>query len=210
MVELDHILWAAPDLEEGRRAFEALTGVTPAGGGSHPGFGTRNSLASLGGGAYFEIISPDPAQSLEGNRGGRIAALPRPGLITFALRSTDLPQLRAAAEAAGLAIDGPIAMSRTRPDGVKLVWSVLHLRHDGLGDAVPFAIDWGSSPHPSGTTPPGVKLVSFAALHPEPEALAAIYRALGAPVEVKRALRPGFLAVLESPRGEVVLTAPDA
>jgi hypothetical protein len=210
MVELDHILWAAPDLEEGRRCFEALTGVTPAGGGSHPGFGTRNSLASLGNGSYFEIISPDPEQSLAGNRGGRIAGLPHPGLLTFALRSSDLPHLRAAAGTAGLAIEGPITMSRTRPDGVKLVWSVLHLRHDALGEAVPFVIDWGSSPHPSGSTPSGCRLRSFAALHPDPNPLAAIYRTLSAPVEVKRALRPGFMAVLDTPRGDVVLLGQDA
>jgi hypothetical protein len=37
-----------------------------------------------------------------------------------------------------------------------------------------------------------------------------VYRALGLPFEVKRALRPGFLAELETPRGLVVLAAPGA
>jgi hypothetical protein len=208
MVELDHILWAAPDLDEGVRLFETLTGVTPVRGGSHPGFGTRNYLAGLGQGLYFEIISPDPAQSLAGNRGGQIAALPHPGLLAFALRSTDLDSARRAAERSGLACEGPVYMTRTRPDGVTLAWSILYLRHAELGEAVPFIIDWGASPHPSTSTPEGCTLKSFVALRPDPEPLAAAYRAIGAPVEVKRGERPGFLAVLDTPRGEVVFTNP--
>lgn len=116
--------------------------------------------------------------------------------------------MRAAVEAAGVIVNGPVAMRRTRPDGVTLAWSVLHLHHDNFGDAVPFVIDWGASPHPSATAPAGCRLHSLAALHPEPGPLASIYRALGAPVEVKRAVLPGFMAVLATPRGDVVLLSP--
>lgn len=206
MHALDHILWAAPSLDEGARLFESMSGVSPATGGSHPGFGTRNRLVSLDDGVYLEIISPDPAQSLHDNRGGRIAALPHPGLLTFALRGSDLHTVRDRAQRAGLSIDGPISMSRTRPDGVKLEWSILYLRHAVLGEAVPFVIDWGRSPHPSASAPGGCTLTSFAALHPDSGALREIYAALDIPVEVKIASRPGFMAVLATPRGEVVLT----
>lgn len=208
MSALDHVLWAAPDLEEGVRLFEAVTGLAPAQGGSHPGFGTRNSLLSLGDGVYFEIIAPDPAQRLEGNLGAELARLPHPGLFSFAIQTTDIDRVRCAATEAGLGVKDAVSMSRRRPDGVTLAWTVQHLAHPGFGRAIPFAIDWGASPHPSTTTPKGCTLRSLTTLTPEPEALSRIYRALGIGIEVRRAPRPGFLAVLASPKGEVTLLNP--
>ena len=205
-IELDHILWAAPDLDAGAALIGRLTGVAPARGGSHPGFGTRNSLVSLGD-TYLEIVAPDPAQPLDRNRGGQIAAMAHPGVMTFAVRTGDLGAYAAAAERAGVGTRGPVAMERTRPDGVRLAWACLDVIHPVYGEAVPFAIDWQASPHPAGTTPAGCRLVSFTALHPEPGPLAALYRAMEIPVAVQGAARPGFLAVIATPVGEVVLTA---
>jgi hypothetical protein len=202
----DHLLWAAPDLDAGSAAFAAATGVTPTVGGSHPGFGTRNRLASLGSGAFFEVISVDPAQTTHGPRAERIAAMPRPAILTFAVQTDDLDDARRRAEAAGLEIPPPVSMSRTRPDGVKLAWTILHLQHPAYEAAVPFIIDWQGSPHPSATTPTGCTLKSLTVLQPDPGPLAAIYDALGLAIPVRRAPVPGFLAVLDTPKGEVVFT----
>jgi hypothetical protein len=203
---LDHILWAAPDLGAGEKIVENLTGVAPARGGSHPGFGTRNSLIGLDLGVYFEILSPDPAQDLKGNRGGRIAALPRPGIMTFAIHSDDLDALSEAARREGLSLQGPVAMSRDRPDGGRLEWTILNLGDSRFGEAIPFVIDWGASPHPSASAPDGCQLRSFAVLHPEADELARLYAALDIPVPVKRGAYPGFAAELAAPNGDVVLT----
>lgn len=206
MPALDHLLWAAPDLAAGSAVLAALTGVTPAPGGSHPGFGTRNSLLSLGD-SYLEIIAPDPAQPLAGNRGAEIAGLAGPGLLTFAVRTDDLAGFAAAAARAGLAVDPPTPMSRRRPDGLALAWVVQRARSEAFGNLVPFAIDWRDCPHPAGTTPQGCTLVDFAVLHPEPGRLAALYGALDLGVAVERSSAPGFRATLETPRGRVLLTA---
>ncbi|HEY1780602.1 MAG TPA: VOC family protein [Roseiarcus sp.] len=206
MTGLDHILWAAPDLGAGEKIIGSLTGVAPARGGSHPGFGTRNSLMGLDSGIYLEIISPDPAQALEGNRGGRIAALPRPGVMTFAIRSDDLDTLSAAARREGLSVQGPVAMSRDRPDGVRLDWTILYLEDSRFGEAIPFVIDWGQSPHPSESVPAGCRLRSFGVLHPKADELARLYAALDIPIPVKRGAYPGFVAELATPNGDVVLT----
>lgn len=58
--ELDHLVYAVPDLAAGVITFAEATGVTPVAGGSHPG-GTANYLVGLGPAAYLEIIGPDPA-----------------------------------------------------------------------------------------------------------------------------------------------------
>ncbi|PKP75275.1 MAG: hypothetical protein CVT84_03985 [Alphaproteobacteria bacterium HGW-Alphaproteobacteria-6] len=206
MHPLDHILWAAPDLDPAAQAFAEATGVTPAGGGSHPGFGTRNRLAGLGGDHYFEVISVDPAQRDLGDRARRIAALARPELHTFAVRGTDVAGFRDLARGLGLATAEPVAMSRMRGDGVLLRWRVVTVADPHWGDMLPFLIDWMDSEHPSATAPADCTLREFCALHPEAEALATIYDALGVTVPVRRAPRPGFLLRLESPRGEVILT----
>lgn len=208
MTGLDHILWAAPDLGAGEKIIENLTGVAPARGGAHPRFGTRNSLIGLDSGIYFEIIAPDPAQDLNGNRGGRIAALPRPGLMTFAIHSDDLDALSAAARREGLFLQGPVAMHRNRPDGARIDWTILYLEDSRFGEAIPFVIDWGTSPHPSESVQPGCQLRSFAVLHPEADELARLYAALDIPVPVKRGAYPGFVAELATPNGDVVLTHP--
>jgi hypothetical protein len=205
-VELDHILWAAPDLDAGSALIGQLTGVDPARGGSHAGFGTRNSLLSLGA-TYLEIIAPDPAQSLEGNRGGRIAGLAEPGLATFAVRTTDLDAYAAAAARAGIRTKGPIEMGRTRPDGVRLDWACLYIEDTVFGEMIPFAIDWKASPHPSASTPSGVTLREFTVLHPQAGALARIYGEMGIDVPVRLAAKAGFIALLTTPRGDVLLTS---
>jgi len=205
-VTLDHILWAAPDLDAGAALMESLVGVQPARGGSHPGLGTRNSLLSLGD-TYLEILAPDPAQSLDGNRGGAIAARPAAGLYMFAVQTTDLGAYAAAAARAGVPTIGPFEMSRTRLDGVRLDWACLYMDHPVFGEMVPFGIDWKNSPHPAATTPKGCRLVELVALHPRAPELAEIYRSMGIDVEVRIAAAPGFLVTLETPRGAVVLTA---
>jgi len=205
-LKLDHILWGAPDLDAGVRAFEALTGVTPVVGGTHPGFGTRNRLMSFSPEVFFEVISPDPAQPDPGpGRASAIAGMAGPGLLTFAVQTTDLDETSEAAERAGLSLVSRDKMSRTRPDGVRLEWTVARFGHPDYGDLVPFAIDWQGSPHPASSTPGGCTLRQFAALHPDPGPLRALYRALGLDIPVWAALRPGLIAVLGTPRGEACL-----
>ncbi len=204
-VELDHILFATPDLDAGSALLARLTGVAPARGGSHAGFGTRNSLVGLDGKRYLEVIAPDPDQTTIGERAAAIAALPHPGLMTFAVRTDDMDGYRRAGERAGFSMRGPIDMGRTRLDGVRLDWTCLYIDLPDYGDLIPFAIDWQGSPHPSEVVPQGLGLVRFEVLHPDPGPLRRIYAALGIRIEVVRAARPDLRAVLSTPQGDVTL-----
>ena len=138
MHKLDHILWATPDLDEGTKQIAELLGVQPEVGGKHPGFGTRNSLLSLGDEVYLEIIAPDPEQELKGNRGEQLAALDQSHLLTFAVRTFDMKGIEKRVAEAGLETQGAIAMSRRHPEGHLLKWQVLRLENHFWGDVMPF------------------------------------------------------------------------
>lgn len=206
MTTIDHIIWAAPDLDRAIATFSEMTGVEPAIGGSHPGLGTRNALLSLGDKLYLEIIAPDPAQDLAGTYGEALTRLALPGMFTLSARTTDIRQTHGKLIELGLSSDGPIRMSRQRPDGGTLAWHIMMISPGRFGWEFPFFIDWGTVPaHPAEDSPKGCSIARFAALAPDAAKLERAYRAVGLDMRVKRAMRPGLETVLDTPRGEVVL-----
>ncbi|MFE0189978.1 VOC family protein [Streptomyces sp. NPDC058989] len=202
---LDHLVYATPDLEGTVAEVAELTGVRPVRGGSHPGRGTRNHLLDLGGGAYFEIVGPDPEQPAPaGPRWFGIDALTGPRLVAWAVRVTAIADRVAAARARGADPGDPAAMARRTPEGARIAWRLTPPeRAQGLS---PFLLDWGDAPHPSGSGLPRVPLVSLHATHPDPgaarDALAALgVRWPGEPIAVGPAAQ--LTAVLEGRHGLV-------
>jgi hypothetical protein len=80
VLELDHLVIAATDLDAGEAWLSARFGVPLVAGGQHVGWGTHNRLLGVGGGAYLELIAADPSQPAP--------AAPRPFML-------DDPALRA-------------------------------------------------------------------------------------------------------------------
>ncbi|MFD3423294.1 VOC family protein [Streptomyces decoyicus] len=201
---LDHLVYATPDLDRTLAEITALTGVRPVPGGSHPGRGTGNHLLGLGGGAYFEIIGPDPEQPApDGPRWFGIDALTGPRLVTWAVRVTGIAARVAVARAHGYDPGTPAAMSRRTPDGGRLAWQ---LTSPGTGAGLaPFLLDWGETPHPSEGALPVLPLVALTASHPDPGAARAELAALGVrwPGEPVTAGPTGLTAVLEGRHGRV-------
>lgn len=207
MPVLDHLLWGCPDLEAGMAVMEGLTGVKPAIGGSHPGYGTRNALMSLGRNVYLEILGPDPAQrGVSSPRLDQVKGLSKPGLISFALRGSDLATVQARAKAAGLEPGTINARSRTTPEGGVVRWRGIAITGHELGAAFPFCIDWMDTPHPSTQTPQGAQLLALSVSHPAAERLNDLYAACG--FDLPRVI-PGAFALnarLATPKGIVELT----
>jgi hypothetical protein len=203
---VDHLLLGAADLDAGISWFEERSGVRAQIGGSHPGMGTRNALASLGSRQYLEIIAPDPAQSAF-NFNIDLRALAAPRLVTWAVSTPDIDAAVAAARRDNLQIFGPRDGSRKRPDGSLLRWRsagvVASLAEAGV-DPVPFFIQWAAdSRHPSADAPPGCRLVEFAIAGSDPERLEAVLASLGIDAAVTKAAHAGLTATLDTPKSRV-------
>ncbi|GAB3582594.1 VOC family protein [Amycolatopsis endophytica] len=200
---LDHLVYATPDLA---RTVADLRGrgldLVP--GGPHPGRGTRNHLAGLVDGAYLEVIGPDPDQDApDGPRPFGIDDLTAPRLVTWAIRVPDLAAALEETRAAGYPFGDAVPMSRRRPDGVLLSWSLAFPREDG--GVVPFLIDWQDSPHPADSLTTSAVLESLTGVHPDPGLVAGPLTALGAVLTVVTGPGPHLEAVLAVDGGEVVL-----
>jgi catechol 2,3-dioxygenase-like lactoylglutathione lyase family enzyme len=207
--QIDHLVYACPNLEAAIEEMAAVTGVRAAAGGQHPGAGTRNALLSLGQRRYLELIGPDPAQpDPAGLRSFGLDALRRPALRAWAARPDDLEAAMRAARAMAVDLGELIPGRRHTPDGTLLQWRMTSAP-DAEGPAIiPFLIDWGVSPHPSGRAPGGVTLAQFVILTPDPDRVTRLFEALGLTVTVEQAEKEGLRAVLRGPtEAEVTLTS---
>ena len=171
--QLDHIIVASAQLDEGVDWVEQRLGVRPQPGGRHVAMGTYNALLKLGAQAYLEVIAIDP----EGTPPSR----PRwfalddpamqarlatgPALITWAVRCDSL----AAACARVPELGEIIPMSRG-----DLHWQIA-VPEDGTlpySGVLPAGIQWaaaddGTAPHPCDHLPDsGCEIVALDLSHP--------------------------------------------
>ena len=117
----------------------------------------------------------------------------------------------AAARARGYDPGQVVQGGRTRDDGLRLAWQSTKRPESVSGDTppgdwlVPFLIDWGETPHPSGAAPAGGTLVSLHAEHPDPGAVQAMLRALDVDIEVREGPTIGLVAGIETASGLIEL-----
>jgi hypothetical protein len=208
--EIDHLVVACADLEQGAQWLQATLGVEPQPGGRHPTMGTHNRLLKLGPRCYLELIALDPAAVAP--------ARPR----WFGLDRADV-QARAAREPYLLAWVGRCDDLAAAVTAVPLLGEVLPftrgayawrfaLTADGelnTGGVLPPLLQWDSEAHPCDALEDrGCALVSLELTHPDAAVILPLYRQLRmqGPVE----LRAGALALQASvltPLGQRLLTS---
>ncbi|MGI6418375.1 MAG: VOC family protein [Thermoguttaceae bacterium] len=203
---VDHLVYAAVDLDEGIDDIDCLTGIRARYGGQHPGLGTRNALAALGPLSYLEIIAPDPGQPPpQAPRPFGIDSLNESRLAGWCAKGKDLDHFREEAVRHGVPLGEVLSMSRRRPDGVVLAWRLTDLATTVADGIVPFFIDWGESFHPSRTAIGGLSLVDLRAEHPDADRVEQMLRQLGLDLPVEQGSEPALVAIIDGPYGRMEL-----
>ena len=149
-MRLDHVILAAGDLDGAARRLRTETGIDLRPGGAHPGLGTANRLVPLSGGSYLELAGiVDDAAAAQAPFGRLVAGAAGRGgdRAVPAAWCVKVRDIDAHARRLGLA---PVAMTRTRPDGVTLRWRIAGVERSLADPALPFLISWDVPPgeHP--------------------------------------------------------------
>ena len=205
--DVDHIIWAVSDLDKGIATIEEKTGVRAIIGGVHPGRGTRNALISLGDRHYLEILSTDPdQQDVKDERTDFVKSLAQPQIMGWAAGTRNIADVEKGIREAKLEMVGPNAGSRKKPDGTMLKWTTIAVGgHDGT--VVPFVIEWGKDTvHPSEDSPKGCTLRELQLAHPNPGDVNPFLEAMGLSIRATEGSEPKITAILDSPKGRVVLS----
>ncbi len=227
-LHIDHLVYATPDLQTTVADIEKQFGVAPTPGGAHLGWGTFNALLGLGGRTYLEVIGPDPAQpDPDGPRPFGIDELEVARLVAWcAAPQRPLSEVVAAARAVGFDPGDIHSMSRRRPDGVVLEWTLTSpplAYGDGestsadipLGGVLPFFIDWGRTAHPSEAIPVGGTLLALDLFHPQPRSIDLVLSAVSdqamlgddeSKISLNYADRAGLAAEILTALGTVILS----
>ena len=203
---LDHLVYAAPDLDQAIDDIARRLGVRPAAGGKHAGGLTHNALLSLGAGSYLEVIAPVPDSAPTAGLPFGLETVTEPRLIAWAISVDDIEGRVEAAKKKGYDPGALVSGGRDLPDGSSLKWR-LAIRPKPAGDGlVPFLIQWLSDPHPSTTAPAGCRFVALRAEHPDRAGIQAVLDALSVEMEAVSGPVPRLIATLDTPNGRVELS----
>ncbi|MDP1981912.1 MAG: VOC family protein [Sulfuritalea sp.] len=179
MLEPDHLVLAARDLDAGANWLEQHFGVALSAVGKHANMGTHNRLLRLGERLYLELIAidreaPPPGRPRWFGLDHLLLPADRPRLIHWVARSEDIVHDSAASsEALGDILPSERGDYRWRitvpADG--------HLPGDGL---VPTLIQWDVPLHPAERLPDaGCALMKLEGFHPQPARIKAALASLG-------------------------------
>ena len=204
---IDHLVYAVPDLELGIAEIEQLIGVKPVIGGQHMGRGTWNALIALGPDCYLEIIAPDPAQPDPTHpRWMGVDYVKKPGLVRWAGKSANLEMTQKLAKDHGVSLGEISAGSRHRSDGSLLQWRLINPTSAPGVDVIPFWVDWQDSVYPTQSLTHECQLLDLSLSHPHPASILGLFKTWNLTVNVTKADSSVITLTLQTPRGIIHLT----
>ena len=193
--ELDHIVVACADLDQGTAWVRSALGVDVAAGGRHAAMGTHNRLLRLGPRAYLEIIAIDPDAPTPGrlrwfnldHPATRERAAHAPFVATWVVRSVDI-----AAAVSRVPVLGDVLSLSRGP----YRWQIAVPTDGGLpfDGVLPAVIQWDGDAHPADALADvGCALLGLSVTHPRADELQRLLERLG--IEPPVAATPGAPAV---------------
>jgi hypothetical protein len=182
LIELDHVVIGAADLEQGTAYLQDRLGVTMPPGGKHPDMSTHNRVLRVGDGVFFELMAIDPEAptpkrsrwfGLDAPDRQRQLSL-RPQPIGWVVRTDDIEAVCARS---------PIDLGRIlRLSRGERTWRIT-VPDDGeipLAGLLPAFIEWSPGPHPSVGMPfLGLTFERVVLRHPDPPQISDLAQALG-------------------------------
>lgn len=141
MPELDHVIWAAPDIASAAGTLLREHGLCTVKGGEHPAWGTRNAIVPLGG-AYLELVEVFDPDAPRVGFTGRVAEVAAAGGGP-ALWCERVDDIDAEAARRGYEV---VPGERRNSDGSVLSWRAAGVPQACAAPAVPFIVEW-DDPH---------------------------------------------------------------
>ena len=168
-LNIDHIVYIVPNLNEAIDFIEDALGIRPHIGGRHLDRGTQNALLDIGNKAYLEILAADTENiSFKGERWMGIDLMDQPCISRWCLSTNNLDQ-----HSKHLKLWNPLMGEisqgrRLSPEGKALQWQMILPLAKPKIDIVPFFIDWSSSEkHPCDDLTKGCVLESISFESPQ-------------------------------------------
>jgi len=204
--QIDHIVYATPDLEQSIEQIAEGIGIRPVIGGRHLTKGTKNALLHLGGKCYLEILAIDEESNIEAPRWMGIDEISSPRVTRFCLRSHNLEEdaekLTEYNTEMGVIEQG----SRKMSDGGLLQWNMILPLAKPEVDLIPFVCHWPEeSIHPTEKLEEGATLDYIRPSHPQAENLKAKYLSLGIDFEISKSEKPEIRVGIKGPKGTIEL-----
>ncbi len=204
---VDHLVYAVPNLKKAVAELEKKLGVAPVLGGHHRSQGTHNALVHLGQKCYLEVIAADPDNdTFSGQRWMGIDLITKPRITRWAAKSNDLDRARAYIDIVDPRLSGLKGGSRKKPDGSKLIWKATVTLPEPEVEVLPFVIDWKGAEHPTSSLPQVCKLIELKGIHPTPYMIETAVHSLNIDMKMGVADEPAIVAVIETPNGVVELS----
>ncbi|NEU30339.1 VOC family protein [bacterium LRH843] len=151
-LQFDHIIHYMDQPEQGMEELNKC-GIHAVDGGSHEKRGSYNTLSYFGL-SYIELLGINNKEIFTSSGAAKLAYSPfesiakdnfREGFAKINLRTKNLEQLKRKLTNHGIKTNGPIPLSRRKPDGTLLEWELLYAGGHPGELPLPFFIDWGVS-----------------------------------------------------------------